>query len=87
MKCINKELSEVRNFKPSDTKQKTLEMKSTPDKLSPLINQNNSQSNSRPTSDHSSDIDDLDLLDSSKVLTSVKIQSQPVDTCRSSLFV
>lgn len=83
MKCINKELSEVRNFKPSDTKQKTLEMKSTPDKLSPLINQNNS----RPTSDHSSDIDDLDLLDSSKVLTSVKIQSQPVDTCRSSLFV
>ncbi|XP_065934810.1 RIMS-binding protein 2 isoform X12 [Magallana gigas] len=63
-----------------DTKQKTLEMKSTPDKLSPLINQNNSRSNSRPASDHSSDIDDLDLLDSSKVLTSVKIQSQPVDT-------
>ncbi|XP_055995599.1 peripheral-type benzodiazepine receptor-associated protein 1-like isoform X7 [Ostrea edulis] len=60
-----------------DTKQKLTDLKITRDKCSP--HQSHSQSNSRPSSDHGSDIDDLDLLDSSK-LTSVKVQSQPVDS-------
>lgn len=62
-----------------DTKQKLTDLKITRDKCSP--HQSHSQSNSRPSSDHGSDIDDLDLLDSSK-LTSVKVQSQPVDSSK-----
>lgn len=65
------------SFLPPDTS-KVVDAKHTLDKISPQIHKNNS----RPTSDHAGDLDDLDLLDSSKVLTSARVQCQPVDSCR-----
>ncbi|XP_078338451.1 peripheral-type benzodiazepine receptor-associated protein 1-like isoform X7 [Crassostrea virginica] len=59
-----------------DTSKKVVDAKHTLDKISPQIHKNNS----RPTSDHAGDLDDLDLLDSSKVLTSARVQCQPVDS-------
>ncbi|XP_062590789.1 peripheral-type benzodiazepine receptor-associated protein 1-like isoform X4 [Saccostrea cucullata] len=63
-----------------DLRRKSTDLKPTSDKLFPQTNQSSSRSNSRPASDHGSDVDDLDLLDSSKALTSIKVQSQPADT-------